>query len=74
MDTMMIDGSDFIVREVDLPYDVKAMTSPSPDGVYNIYINAKLTYEARRKAYLHELRHIWREDFASDNPVAELED
>ena len=33
------------------------------DGSYDIFIKAQLSHEERLKCYLHELRHIIRDDF-----------
>ena len=36
---------------------------PDPDGNWNIYINAKLSEDARLRAYEHALRHIEGNDW-----------
>ena len=45
---------------VDLPVD--EMVAPCSDG-YTIYLNARLSYRGRVKAYLHALEHIERSDW-----------
>ena len=69
----MIDERDTIVRVQNMPYGVKGFVLNSPDGTHNIYINARYPYETMTKTYLHELRHIQRDDFGSDKPISELE-
>ena len=70
---LMIDRSDVIVRLEDMPTRLKGFTSPSPDGTYNIYLNARLTYKSMLEAYRHELRHIECGDLEADIPVEVLE-
>jgi len=66
-------SEDIIVRIMALPAAVRGFTSQSPDGAYNIYLNALHSKETIDKTYLHELRHIENNDFASDRFVTELE-
>lgn len=39
------------------------MVSANEDGSYTIFINARLSYEGRMKAYNHAMHHIKNEDF-----------
>ncbi len=50
--------ADIIFRVVDLPPSVRATVSTSPDGCYNVYINARLDKKRQKKAADHEMRHI----------------
>lgn len=59
---------DTYVYLVDLPVSVAEMVTPC-DGGFTIYLNARLTYQRRVKAYLHALRHIERGDFDYDNQL-----
>lgn len=56
---------DIIIRIIDIPYVVKGVTIPSPDGAYNIYVNAKYSVEEQNRILRHELQHI--ENFDFDN-------
>lgn len=56
---------------VDLPDRVDEMVTPCIDG-YTVYLNARLTYAGRVRAYHHALRHIERNDFERAN-VQEIE-
>lgn len=56
---------------VDLPDRVDEMVAPCIDG-YTVYLNARLSYAGRVRAYLHAMRHIERNDFERAN-VQEIE-
>lgn len=43
------------------------------DGSFSIFLNARLSYEQRMQAYLHEMRHIQKDDFFTHNTVEEKE-
>ena len=62
---------DIYVYLVDLPPAVPEMVSPCSDG-YTIYLNARLAYADRVKAYLHALGHVERNDWEKAN-VQEIE-
>lgn len=47
---------------VDLPDRVDEMVTPCIDG-YTVYLNARLTYAGRVRAYHHAMRHIELNDF-----------
>lgn len=68
-----LNKSDFIVRLVPLPGCVNGVVRLSDGGFYNVYINANLSPEAQRRAVLHELRHIVRDDFYNGLPIEEVE-
>ena len=55
--------TEIIVRKIPLPPHVRAFTMPDPQGDYNIYINCALSAEQQLSSYLHELKHIRRDDF-----------
>ncbi len=56
---------------VDLPDRVDEMVTPCIDG-YTVYLNARLTYAGRVRAYHHAMRHIDRNDFEG-NDIQEIE-
>ena len=66
-------NDDIVIRLMDLPHSVKGFTSPSPDGTYNVYINARHTCETQLAVCEHEIKHIRRGDFESDEYVADIE-
>lgn len=51
---------------VDLPDRVDEMVAPCFDG-YTVYLNARLSYAGRVRAYNHAIRHIERNDWEKDN-------
>ena len=61
------------VRMVDLPVDCGGMVSMSPDGHFNIYLNARLNHATQRKKFLHELRHILNDDFNNSDDIYTVE-
>lgn len=50
----------------DLPANINEMVATCPDG-YTIYINSRLSDDARRRAYVHALAHIKNNDWSKDN-------
>ena len=56
--------NDIYVYIVDLPVD--EMVAPCPEG-YTIYLNARLSYRGRVRAYLHALDHIESNDWEKVN-------
>lgn len=62
---------DVFVYIVDLPDQVDEMVTPCLDG-YTVYLNARLTYAGRVRAYHHAMRHIENNDFERAN-VQEIE-
>lgn len=64
---------DFIVRYIDLPITVKGVTVMDCNGFYNIYINARLSFDAQKKAIAHEMEHIARGDFFSCGTLDDVE-
>lgn len=55
-----------------LPPHIKAYTAFVND-FYTIVLNENLSYEARYKAYIHELAHINNGDFLKDTEVSTIE-
>lgn len=49
------------------------MTVEDHEGVYNIYINAKLSFDTQQKALHHELRHVQRNDFNTEKNLFDAE-
>lgn len=55
------------------PGDIKAAVRFDKEGFPNIYINDKLSPAARKRAFMHELRHILRDDINNSLPIEEVE-
>ena len=62
---------ELLIREVDLPYNIKGGTVPDENGDYNIYINKRLSPEGKVKAYRHEIAHILSGHFSDDTLTVE---
>lgn len=62
-----------IVRLIDLPDTIPAVTALDEEGDYNVYINAKLSFHNSRIALEHEMRHIKKSHFYTDKSVEECE-
>lgn len=43
------------------------------DGFPSIYINGALSPAAQKRAFMHELRHILRDDINNSLPIEEVE-
>ena len=57
---------DIFVYLVDLPPKVAEMITPCENG-FTIYLNARLSYQDRIKAYMHALRHVERNDWTKED-------
>jgi hypothetical protein len=55
------------------PGDIKAAVRIDKDGFPCIYINDALGPQAAKRAFLHELRHIERDDLYNDKPIDVIE-
>ena len=67
---MMLCEGEYTIRErADLPLRVKGFVCLSPDGHYNIYVNARLSAPEKRRALRHEFDHIRRGDLFSQDAV-----
>lgn len=64
---------DVICRFIGLPAKINAVTVVDNDGDYNVYINANLSIEEQKKAYLHETRHIKKNHFFIQKNVKDCE-
>lgn len=69
---MLTDG-DYICRMVNLPGDVKGALRVDNDDFGNIYINDLLSPMAKRRAFLHEYRHLQRNDLYNSLSIKEVE-
>jgi hypothetical protein len=64
---------DYRVVMVDFPGDVLAAVRVDPNGYYTIYINEKLSLQAKREALKHELNHIMQGDFDNHYTIYDIE-
>lgn len=64
--------NDYNVLYLDLPHNVKAITSKNEYGQYVIIVNSRLDNESQKKGYEHEMGHIQSGDYDLDS-VEEIE-
>ena len=63
---------DIFVYIVDLPDSVNEVVAPCNLG-FTVYLNAKLGYQGRVKAYTHALKHIENNDLESNEDINTIE-
>lgn len=61
------------VQILDFGNSIPATVTLNDDGSFSIFLNARLSYERRLEAYLHEIRHIQNQDFCNEISVNEME-
>ena len=64
--------NDIYVYIVDLPNTINEIVTPC-NSEFTIYINARLGYKGRIKAYNHAMEHIEHNDFESEEDVQIIE-
>lgn len=62
-----------IIRVEILPASINGVTVKDDNGDYNIYINARISEDARVEAFRHEVHHIQEGHFYSMDDVREIE-
>lgn len=63
----------FRVYLVKLPGDVRGAVRIDEEGFASIYINDDLSPKAKKAVFLHEIRHIKRNDHTNVNTIREVE-
>lgn len=58
---------------IDFGNSIPATVTINEDGSFSIFLNARLSYEQRMQAYLHEMRHIHNCDFSNGKSVDRIE-
>ena len=73
---MLIEGVDFFVRVLDFPVGVTSNGAVmlNDDDTYSVYLNARATYEAQRKAMRHEYNHMANGDLYGDKDIRDCEE
>lgn len=71
----MIEGADYFVRVIDFPKGVNRVgfVLLNSDGTYSVYLNAKASAYAQKKAMRHEMRHMVRDDMYGDKSILSIE-
>lgn len=71
----LIEGADYFVVEWCFPNCASAMFCvDNTDGTFTINLNARLTVEQLISNSPHEFRHIIKNHFQDERPIAELEE
>ena len=63
----------FRVYLVKLPGDIKGAVRIDEEGFASIYINDDLSPKAKKAVFLHEIRHIKRNDHTNTKNIQEVE-
>ncbi len=64
---------DYRVYLVKLPATVRGAVRIDNDGFASIYINEQLSPQAKKAAFLHEIRHLQNDDMYNDKSIYEVE-
>lgn len=67
------DDDYYRVYLVPLPGDIKGAVRIDEEGFASIYINDDLSPKAKKAAFLHEIRHITRNDHTNKRNIREVE-
>lgn len=57
---------------MNLPYDCRGYVTTNADGDYTVVLNARMSYDMNVQTYVHELKHIYYDDFKDGN-VGDIE-
>jgi hypothetical protein len=58
---------------IPFPGDIQAAVRIDADGYASIYINEQLSPQAKKAAFLHEIRHLQNDDMYNDKSIYEVE-
>jgi len=61
------------IVEERLPETIKGFTGRKENDDYTILLNTELSDTEKAAAFLHEMLHIWHNDFASGKSVDQIE-
>lgn len=67
----LIEGIDYFVRIVPLPWQVRGMTATNPDGTFSVYLNSRYGWDIT--TIDHEVSHIINGDFYNGQPIQMIE-
>ena len=71
----MIEGADYFVRVIDFPKGVNRVgfVLLNSDGTYSVYLNARASVHAQKKAMRHECNHMANDDMYGDKSILSIE-
>ena len=55
-----------VVKYLDLPPRIKAVSTKNEDDSYTVILNSKLNHEQNIESYKHEIDHIENNDFCKE--------
>lgn len=64
---------EYRVYLIKLPPTIHGAVRVDKDGFASIYINDLLSPDAKKAAFLHEMRHLENDDLYNDSPITEIE-
>jgi len=70
---MTLTDDEYRVYLMPFPGDIMGAVRIDNEGFPSIYINDALSPEAKKRAFLHELQHIERDDFFNNMTIEEIE-
>ena len=70
---MTVWSDEYRIRQMDMPHAVKGFVALDEDGFSNIYVNSRLSKEEQYKAAAHELQHVARNDFYTEEDIRKVE-
>ena len=62
-----------LIRILPMPFKIKGTTTKDESEDYNIYLHSDTSDEARVRAFRHEIEHIRKGGFSSDDNVELIE-
>lgn len=69
----LIEGSDYCVRVINFPTYIGGAVVVDEDGFYNVYLNARCSWEKQKKSLAHELMHLENNDFYNGEDISVIE-
>lgn len=72
----MIEGVDYFVRLIAFPRGAHchAMVLLNDDGTYSVYLDSRMSADARKRAMRHEYNHMARNDMYGDRNIVDIEE
>lgn len=54
---------DIFIHYIDFKNSIPATSTCNEDGSYSVFINSRISNEQQVNGYIHELKHILKQDF-----------
>lgn len=69
----LLPNADYFVYPCKLPWSIKGLVTPNDDGTFSIFVNSRWPEAWQLMTYVHEVRHIQRDDFYNSLPIEKVE-